>query len=252
MKQKKSLSLLLALSLLLCLLCPQVALANSGEPPCFTVLVLNAPEDLSVSLILGDETVEPVLLKQDTQAWESYYRFYYGMSGWEREDEEEWLADAALLVETGETEYTCALPAEAFDYYNNLLTLDVEEQTLAQGQPVWRQPLLVGLRIVLTLVLEGLVFFLFGYRSRRSWAIFLVVNLVTQILLNIAIVSAALSGGYWLFLYGFGELLIFAAEIAAFTLTLKEQGRGRAAACALSANVVSLLAGGWVLANLPV
>lgn len=252
MKQKKSLSLLLALSLLLCLLCPQAALANSGEPPCFTVLVLNAPEDLSVSLVLGDETVEPVLLKQDTQAWESYYRFYYGMSGWEREDEEEGLTDAALLVETGETEYTCALPAAAFDYYNNLLTLDVEEQTLAQGQPVWRQPLLVGLRIVLTLVLEGLVFFLFGYRSRRSWAIFLAVNLVTQILLNMAIVSAALSGGYWLFLYGFGELLIFAAEIAAFTLTLKEQGRGRAAACALSANAVSLLAGGWVLANLPV
>lgn len=252
MKRKQYLSLLLALPLLLCLLCPRTAFANSGEPPCFTVLVCNAPEDLSVTLVLGDETVEPVLLKRERQAWESYYRFYYGMSEWAREHEEEWLENAALLVETGETQYTCAIPSEAFNVYNNLLTLDVKGQVLTEGQPLWRQPLLVGLRVALTLVLEGLVFFLFGYRSRRSWAIFLAVNLVTQALLNIAIAGTAFRSGYWVFLYGFGEALIFAAETAVFALTLREHGRGRGALCALTANAASLAVGGWVIANLPV
>lgn len=250
MKQKRS--LLLVLPLLLCLLWPQPAFANAGEPPCFTVLVFNAPEDLSVSLILGDETIEPVLLNREAQAWESYYRFHYYMSQWAEENEADCLENADLLVETGGTQYRCPIPSAAFDHYNNLLTLDVEGQTLTEGQPVWRTPLLVGLRVALTLLLEGLVFFLFGYRTRRSWAIFLAVNLVTQALLNVAIAKAALTGGYWFFLYGFGEILIFAAETAVFSLTLKEHGRLRGAACALAANTASLLLGGWVIANLPV
>ena len=67
-------------------------------------------------------------------------------------------------------------------YYNNLCVLDLQSRTLTAGQPWWRQPLLVFLRVALTLLLEGIVFFLFGYRQKRSWILFFLANGLTQLL----------------------------------------------------------------------
>ena len=74
-------------------------------------------------------------------------------------------------------------------YYNNLCVLDLTAGTLRWGVPWWRQPLLVALRVGLTLALEGLVFLLFGYRTKRSWGVFLVVNLITQLGVNLILLG---------------------------------------------------------------
>ena len=66
----------------------------------------------------------------------------------------------------------------------------------------------------ITLVTEGLVLWLFGYRTKRTWIIFL-------------------------------------AEAIAFALLFREKGKPRAALAALCANSVSLAAGVFLLTNLP-
>lgn len=41
--------------------------------------------------------------------------------------------------------------------------------------------------VVLTLVLEGIVFLVFNYRQRSFWEVFALVNIATNILLNITV-----------------------------------------------------------------
>ena len=88
---------------------------------------------------------------------------------------------ATLRMWNGEESFSLPIDPEGFSRYNNLVTLDVAGKRLLYGQPWWRQPLLIFLRVSLTLVLEGLVFLIFGYRQKRSWLVFLLVNLVTQL-----------------------------------------------------------------------
>ena len=43
------------------------------------------------------------------------------------------------------------------------------------------------LALLLTLVLEGIIFFLFQYRQRSFWEIFLYVNVASNVLLNVIV-----------------------------------------------------------------
>ena len=259
--KKKALCFLLALAF--CLLLPLPALANAAEPPRLSVLVLNPPEDLALSLVFswGDEE-EPVAAEADRLAWEGYYLF----RPWEFPDA--WDQDAPgltveLVAETGGGRFSLPVDAEALrqgtgSYYNNLSVLDLNAQTLTPGAPWWRQPLLVFLRVALTLVLEGAVFWLFGYRQRRSWMVFLTVNLITQLGVNLLLAGnlgplGNLYGtqmAFWL-LYLPMELAVLLVEIIAFRKLLRERTKGRATAFALCANLLSWGLGGVLLAYLP-
>lgn len=230
--------LILAISLLLV---PVAASANTAEPPALIVLCPDGPSDLTVTLELGQG--ESPRVSHGVKQWEHYFRFYYGIP-FNPEN-------AVLRVESGEKSFTCPLPAGMTKSYNNLVTLSYGSQTVSLGQPFWRQPLLIALRVVSTLLLEGLVFFLFGFRQKRSWIVFLVINLLTQGWLNGIISSNAFSNGYWIIGYWLAELVVFIAESVAFPLTLKENKKGRCVLYALTANVVSLVFGGLLLSWLP-
>ena len=97
-----------------------------------------------------------------------------------------------------------------------------------------------------TLVVEGILLWLFGFRSRRSLVVFLAVNLVTQAALHILLGSAILSVGahylYYLLLLPV-EILIWLAEAVAYGLLLREQKPGRRVGYALCANLASYAAG---------
>ena len=243
MKKRYCISALVAM--ILAMLLPAAAFANAAEPPCLTVLVSNPPEDLSIQLQLPNGTL--VSPQWQSKGWESYYRFYRSSL-----HPDQAIKDGAMLqVESGGKSNTYPLTADALTGYNALVTLDVSAGTLSPGQPWLRTPLLVALRVALTLVIEGLVFFAFGYRKAKDWAWFFAINLVTQGLLNLAI-TGPLLGSYWFFGYGLGEVLVFAAEVCAFCALARPGKKRRAALYALVANAASLVLGGWFIASLPV
>lgn len=97
-----------------------------------------------------------------------------------------------------------------------------------------------------TLVVEGILLWLFGFRSRRSVVVFLVVNLVTQAVLHILLGSAVLAVGahylYYLVLLPV-EVLIWLAEAVAYGLLLRGQKPGRRVGYAICANAASYAAG---------
>ena len=255
--KKKALSLLLALAF--CLALPIPASANSAEPPGLTVLVLDPPEELRLTLTLTEEGADPMTwsLRESSVLWEKYYRFFGSyQAAWGTEN----ALPATLLVEMGEESFSLPIDPEGFSRYNNLVTLDVAGKRLLYGQPWWRQPLLIFLRVSLTLVLEGLVFLLFGYRQKRSWLVFLLVNLVTQLGVNLCIYCVASPTALepyaaliylGLLLYTPMEILVLVAEAIAFSRLLKEHRKRRAVGYAFVANLFSWALGGALLAYLP-
>jgi len=107
------------------------------------------------------------------------------------------------------------------------------------------------MRVFLTLLIEGIIFLLFGFRKKRSWLVFTTVNLITQAGLNAMLTGPDLSN-YWIFGYLFGEIVVLAVELTALLTFVKEFRKGRVALYVITANMASLIIGGMVITYLPV
>lgn len=234
--------------LLITLTFTTTAFANSAEPPNLTVIVSFPSNDLTLSIRFANGNItDAVQLQKEQKAWEAYYRFFYGMVASTRPS----LDGATLIVHSSQKSFECPLPSSAFSQYNNLITLNIENENIIEGQSLARSMLLVSMRVVLTLLIEGLIFFAFGYRRKISWIVFVVINLLTQGALNIALSGPNL-GSYWIFGFALYEIIIFIVEAVAFALILKEYKKGRAIIYALTANLASLILGGVLISYLPV
>ena len=227
--------------------------ANAAEPPCLTVVVVDAPQDLELALVHDDgEEAFQLVKRQMTRGWETYFRFTYShvilpgmtdaLDGFD-------LSALRLSVTADGKTTALALPADAFAVYNNVLQLDVSDMSLQTELYPGRMVLIIGLRVLMTFLVEGAIFFLFGYREKHSWGIFLCFNAMTQLGLNLVLGGASMDS-YVLFGYYLLELLIVIFEMAAFHFTLQEK-RGRSIIYAACANLASLMIGAWMIENLP-
>ncbi|MTK09998.1 MAG: hypothetical protein F8N38_23345 [Hungatella sp.] len=243
-----SICLLILIVHLLCFCYYSTAFANSAEPPGFTIIVLNSSEKICLSLKMSNQDVTDLeVVEGERKGWEKYYRLYYNHASSQVKD----LKDAVLVVQSNKKSFQCALPEETFGRYNNILTLDMESETLTMGQSPLRVPALVAMRVLLTLLIEGIIFLLFGFRQKRSWLVFTAVNLITQAGLNAMLTGPDLSN-YWIFGYVFGEIVVLAAELTAFLTFVKEFRKRRIALYVITANMASLIIGGMVIIYLPV
>ena len=94
------------------------------------------------------------------------------------------------------------------------------------GISPYRAPLLVSMRVSLTLVIEGIVFFLFGYRQKKSWQIFLITNLLTQGFVNIML-SKSIANAYAIIIYFVLEMLVVLFELIPYTAFIDEHKKIR-------------------------
>ena len=97
-----------------------------------------------------------------------------------------------------------------------------------------------------TLLFEGVLLLAFGYRSRRSLLVFLLVNLATQggfaLYLAVTVRNLGVSGWSLLFYIPI-EIIITAVELLCYRRLLTEKGRGRTVGYAVAANVCSATVG---------
>lgn len=241
---KKLLALWFVLLLVLAAL-PVTVLANSAEPPGLIIIATDLPQDAELTLECSGAETDPYYRSyRVNKLWESYWQFYYH---WDLQEN----SQIFLSVESSQGSFRCAVPQDVMKGYRTLMTLDYTSQILSIGQAPWRQPLLTILRITLTLLIEGTVFWLLGFRGKRSWLVFLAVNLLTQGWLNIVINSYAFHGGYWVLSYILMEFGIFLAECIVLPLLIKEKRKLRSVLFALAANAASLIAGIFLIGHLP-
>ena len=221
--------------------------ANAAEPPCFTILVNGAPEDLEIYLVCADGVEEP-LLRSD-RGWETYFRCLYHTI--DRSLDLEDIRQSTLRIRSSDVDVGIHIPVELVENYNNIFQLKWPDIVLEELYLFWRTPLLVTMRVLITLVTEGIILWLFRYRAKRTWIAFFCVNLVTQTILNLSLTGVIPANGYWKLAYIFGEVLIFAAEAILYALLFREESKARAVGAAICANAVSLVIGAFLLTYLP-
>jgi hypothetical protein len=231
---KKHLLSIVILSVLFFATVSSVCYANSLPPPTVSIIVSHPPKD--IELHIGSEKAQRI-----TKIFESYFIFYLGFENAEYD---------ALTVTWNDSNFEIALPQ--LQQYNNVFTLDLAKRTLSRGTS-WARPYeFAAITIILTLSIEGLIFFLFGYRKIRSWIVFLVTNIVTQGFLYIWLNSEfyPLVNSYFfpiLFNLIIGEILVLIIETAAFLILVRERSRWVTFLYVIAANFASLVVGGILI-----
>lgn len=250
---------LLTTLLVACMAAP-AAFANSAEPPSILILVPNAPKGMKLALNLGDrfdpenlripygETLDSdsgdIIVPGEPQVqWmETSFRFYvYHLDP--RETYE------ILMTIDGETNRITITDIK--NTYNNVFTLNWKNKTLTPDRSPLRSALFVFLRVSLTLMIEGVVFYLMGFRTKRSWLVFLSLNLLTQSALNLWLNSMFPTNGYVIFALIFGEFFVLVAEMIGFLTLITEKKRWLTALYVVLANVASLVLGGYLIMLMP-
>ena len=152
-----------------------------------------------------------------------------------------------LVTQSGETWLSGTYTRRSLQ---SSVTVDWASKTV-DLPPVWAAYLLQFLCTLLpTLLIEGALLFIFGYRSRKSWRSFLLVNLVTQGGFSAYLMVTVLNHGVsaWsLFFYLPIEFLITVVEILLYRKLLTEKSQGRAIAYAVTANICSAALGLWLI-----
>jgi hypothetical protein len=230
---KKTLFLLL-LPITLIVANVSICYANSPPPPTIFVVVAHAPKDLE--LRIGSEKAQ-----RTDKILESYYTFHLGFTG---------INSDTLLVTTNDGSFEIALPQ--LQQYNNAFTLDLVKRTLTRGTSWLRPYEFASITIILTLLIEGVIFFLFGYRKRNSWIVFLATNILTQGFLYVWLNTQfyPLVNSYFfpvLFSLIVGEFLVFISEITVFLILVRERRRLVTFSYVVAANFASLIAGGFLI-----
>ncbi|MGI6685187.1 MAG: hypothetical protein ACOX47_06880 [Bacillota bacterium] len=203
------------------------------------IIVPNAPEDLKISIGSGNTYAEA---NKTDKIIESYYTFY--------SRDLRTANDYTIKINTEDSAFEILL--EPIKTYNNIFTLDLENQTVAPGKLLSRSLFLVFLRITFTLLIEAVVFWLFGFRDKRSWAAFAAINLITQGALNIWLNGFTPLLSYVILTLIFGEILVFIAEVIAFSIFIQEHRGLRIFLYVIFANLLSLFAGGYMISVLPI
>lgn len=239
-KKKKTLLVLIMLALILMSYTP-ICYANSLPPPLYVIIVPNAPYDLELSIETDDEIVKA---DRSYKLFESYFVF----RSWNLPYSDYY----TIKVTTEKTSFEVTVERPPSSSYENIYTLDLKNQTIIQGKSLSRSIILVSMRIILTLSIEGLVFYLFGYRQKRSWITFLVINMLTQVSLNVLIDNFSPILGYYALIIIVAEFIIFMIEAIVYLSVIKERNSFITFLYAFVANFMSLFLGGLVFIIMPI
>ena len=96
-----------------------------------------------------------------------------------------------------------------------------------------------------TILIEGLLLVIFGFSLRKNWKVFLLLNLLTQIILtavmSVTLINFGMTASYFIFVPV--EAVIILIEAIVLTKMLKEHRTSRRLIYALTANLASAAAG---------
>jgi hypothetical protein len=221
--------------------------ANSAEPPMVWILIPGTYDHVDGVLVVDSIVIKGWANENKT---ETYIRFYYGSIPDFNHQKEIDGSDATFFITLDNKQYMIQTDIRGSGY-NDLYTFDVNNLQLIKGKTFARDATLISLRLLSTLILEGLVFFIMGYRAKRTWMLFLLINLITQGCLNILLNSDRPENVYMLFVLMIAEVVIIVVEEAVLLFTVNEGKALKLFFTILLANLLSLFLGGWFILNLP-
>ena len=147
----------------------------------------------------------------------------------------------------------------AFDSYYTVNLSDLSSDSITAEESynfTWEIISLLA-RIVATILLEIAIAFIFGYREKKALRFIAVVNIITQIALNVAlnIINYNMGSMAFTFFFIIMEIAVFALEAVIFALLLKrftaKSDKARSTAYAFAANAASFAIGLWLSHIIP-
>ena len=129
---------------------------------------------------------------------------------------------------------------------------DYASETVSQSS-VWLQYILqFSMTLIPTILIEGVILVLFGFKLKDNIKIFLFINLVTQLFLTVTVGTTMIhEGSAMAFLFEIPvEIAILIAETILFRKLLKGQSKLRANFYGITANLASWIFSLIVLSNL--
>ncbi|MDE6746846.1 MAG: hypothetical protein K2J72_09445 [Oscillospiraceae bacterium] len=226
--------------LMLAVLMPVRVYANSAEPPAMVILSVNAPSDTELVFNYGDADIT---VEKSLRLWEKVW-FLYGSEG----------VPQRLTVRSSEKRFEITLPEKkTYGSFKNIYTLDFEAETLTENISPLRAPLYMLLRVMFTLIIECGFYYLIGYREKKSFIMFITVNLITQMFVNLVINGGSLDifGSVDILTYIGMELLVFIFEMIVLPAKVQEKGSRMMVLWTFTANTISMVIGGIALLFVP-
>lgn len=270
----KKRSILAAVIFFLILLQPMTAYADMGPKPCIYVTFENLGSDRTVyaSFFALEGGPSPVSFGDRETVPEEIMQEFLDYA--ETEDAR-FVEDIWIINEADPTMDCGYMPPERYklvvyipeedrmlesdfctrDSFEVKYTVDLAQTggklILEQEAYDWSGEVLpVLLRVVLTVVTELAIAFLFRIRGKRSVGVIVLTNVATQLFLNIGLLLAAHKSGALaaIILYFLMEVFIFLAEAVVYAIALRKVndppvGVFKATAYAFAANLVTFAAG---------
>ncbi|MBO4914272.1 MAG: hypothetical protein J5449_03615 [Oscillospiraceae bacterium] len=256
MKQRQRL-LLLVLATALMLSIPAAA-AGIYHAPVLTLLVPFAPGDMSVTLTIykNDKTgqrIIPVKLEKQRKGWETQYMLrreaVYGITTWYGNAYD--LKDATVTLEYGGENHKLFIPQELLSERNSEDYIQLNWRSGRMTAMSSSRSLLLALMwTAIALAVEGIIFWLFGYRSKKSWIMFLIINTVTQTAHH-AFVSGVNVNPSSIKVYALLIPVLLLVEMVCFVVLIDEYSRDKTISYVVAANAASQAALGLLMSVLP-
>lgn len=218
--------------------------ANSAEPPMFVIYSPNAPKDTEIFVLTDGGEKDASMYDKRITLWETSFFIDFDSGG------------QKFLVRSSEKSFELDIPSRHMNgSFSSFYTLDFKAETLTENISPLRAKVLVGARVLLTLLIECGFYFLVKYRAKRSYAAFITVNLITQTFLNVIVNSdggsAGFYAGYIFLVYLFAEFFVFIFEMVVLPIAINEKKKLHTALLAFAANAVSMYIGGLALIFVP-
>jgi len=217
-------------------------------PQQMTILVYNAPNDLQIEVVYHEDLSDFIMARVSRRLWESTYQFTlsrHHVDGWHHED-------ITVLVSSedyGEFEVTIPVPRGWIDFS---VRLDLETQSISRGYTHGRNLMIMSIWLITLFSMDSVLFFLFRYRKKRSWVLFITINLSAQVIfIGIwSLFHIFISANAVLALLAFFTLTLlipgvrlakFVTEIVLYINKLTEHSKGRATAFAIVINLLAIV-----------
>lgn len=138
-----------------------------------------------------------------------------------------------------------AMTRKAFNSYYSVSFTDNNGFTIKEEPYFTLNVLSFIFRAVSTIIIEVLLGLLFKYRKKPEIITIILVNLITQILLNLIMAFSEYVAGelVWFFIFPLIEIVIAIVEMVVYLIKFKEHKKGKTVLYALLANLVTFFAG---------
>lgn len=142
--------------------------ANAAEPPSL-VIITKTSDDVEIYLVNGESNQE-ILFRKLNKKIEDYHILYNKDLNSNLND----LENAKIKIKTDTEEFYIENEV-VLNKYNSVYRLDKINKTLVEGKGLKRSIVLIASRITITIIIEMIIFYMFGFREKRSYYIFLLV-----------------------------------------------------------------------------